>query len=66
MENDQSGNDPQQRLLSTAEAAKYCGVGVNTMRKEFWAAEYRFSTAKIRRWDRYLIDEIIDKSRNCK
>ncbi|TJW41802.1 MAG: hypothetical protein E5W83_24450 [Mesorhizobium sp.] len=66
MEPDQSINDVHKRLLSAGEAAEYCGVGINTVRKEFWAAEYRFSTAKIRRYDRYLIDEIIDKSRNSR
>jgi len=62
MENDPSANELKQRLLSASEAARYCGVGVKTMRKEFSTAEYRFSTAKVRRWDRYLLDEIIDKS----
>ncbi|MER9420501.1 hypothetical protein NKI95_32090 [Mesorhizobium sp. M0306] len=52
----------QKRLLSTKEAARYCGIGVRTLRKEFWSAEYHFTTVNIRKYDVFRLDEIIDKS----
>ncbi|WP_156460109.1 hypothetical protein [Mesorhizobium sp. Root157] len=58
----EQADSKEKRLLTLAEAARYCGVSPKAFRREFRFAEYSYSTARIRRYDRCLIDEIIDKA----